>query len=62
MVSTHLPIKDVYTERTGVIFMQKYFPNEMIGNKFMDGATELQLEDFVNSLESTYGSSLDGVD
>lgn len=23
MVSTHLPIKDVYTERTGVIFMQK---------------------------------------
>lgn len=34
MVSTHLPIKDVYTERTGVIFMQKYFPDEMIGNKY----------------------------
>ena len=38
------------------------FLTKMIGNKFMDGATELQLEDFVNSLESTYGNSLDGVD
>lgn len=38
------------------------FLAEMISNKFADGATKLELEDYVNNLESIYGNTLEGVD
>lgn len=37
------------------------FLAEMIGNKFADGATKLELEDYIGNLESIYGNTLDGV-
>ena len=38
------------------------FLAELIGNKFTDGATKLELEDYIGNLESIYGNTLDGVD